>query len=488
MISFASQRALGQDLATHLLNAHDNEMVELAEVNGAIAPDLHGAFAEWEAQAHALTKCENYLYSLSVNPDPAQDPLSREQYFDYINRVEDKLGLTGQPRAVVFHSKYGREHCHVIWSRVDADNEKAVHLAFDREKLMMVTREFARDHGLELPDGYYKDGKGGRGDQGEQLSLYEMHQQRTTGFSKEEHQEMVTDAWRSSDNPKAFIQALTQKGYMLATGKRPYVVVDYYGGMHALPKLIADKSVRTKDIHEFLKEEFPSETLPTVDDAREMIAKHRSAIETHAKAEHYNDALAELKRAQEKRRSKLVIKETILRQKQHKSRLKLTATQKDRRENYRTAYLDEVQRVNDERARHSPGKLEKLFGKISGVSVLRKAAHKYQDKKRAKTFLKLKAKLKVEQSAERLALARRQEIQRLDMQSKLRSLRKLEKRELKSFEESMKRDGRIQERGGRDQMPSLVIGKDNEQKQKTSSKIRRSGWSRKRDCDNGHGR
>ena len=60
MIPFASQRALGQDLATHLLNAHDNELVELAEVNGAIAPDLHGAFAEWEA--HALTRCENYLW------------------------------------------------------------------------------------------------------------------------------------------------------------------------------------------------------------------------------------------------------------------------------------------------------------------------------------------------------------------------------------------------------------------------------------------
>ena len=490
MIPFASQRGLGQDLATHLLNEHDNEVMEVAHIRGAIAMDLHGAFAEWEAQAHALTRCENYLYSLSINPDPQQEPLTREEYMDYIQRTEEKLGLTDQPRAVIFHSKYGREHCHVVWSRIDADNEKAVQLAFDREKLMMVTREFARDHGLTLPAGYYKDGKGGRGDQGGQLSLYEMHQQRTTGFTKEEHQEMVTDAWRASDSPKAFIQALAQKGYLLATGKRPYVLVDFYGGMHALPKLIADKTVRTKDIREFLKKDYPPESLPTVDQAKDLIAKHRAAIETHAKAEHYNNELAELKRNQEERRTKLQEKEPALRQRQHNDRLNLAARQKGDRDKIRTAHLAEVKRVNNERAKHKPGKLAKAFGKIGGYAVLKKALHKYQDRKRTKLYLKVKAQLKVEQSAERLALARSQEMQTLDMQRKLRALEKLEKRELKSFEESMRREARIQVRDGRDHMPSLVFGKDGQQKQKEhdSSKIRRYGRTRNCTDDKDRGR
>ena len=111
MIPKASQRGLGQDLATHLQNAYDNEYVEIAEVRGAVARDLHGAFAEWELCAHAMTRCRNYLYSLSVNPDPAQEPLSREQYLDYIGRAEGKLGLSrsaaryrlsyqGRPRAL----------------------------------------------------------------------------------------------------------------------------------------------------------------------------------------------------------------------------------------------------------------------------------------------------------------------------------------------------------------------------------------------------
>ena len=72
MIPFASQRGGGQDLATHLLNEYDNEIARVEHIRGAIADDLHGAFKEWGAQAEALTRCDKYLYSLSINPDPAQ--------------------------------------------------------------------------------------------------------------------------------------------------------------------------------------------------------------------------------------------------------------------------------------------------------------------------------------------------------------------------------------------------------------------------------
>ena len=88
-----------------------------------------------------MTGCRNYLYSLSVNPDPSQGQLTRAQYLDYIDRAEAKLNLSGQPRAIVFHIKEGREHCHVVWSRIDAEHGKAVHQAFDHQKLMLVTRD-----------------------------------------------------------------------------------------------------------------------------------------------------------------------------------------------------------------------------------------------------------------------------------------------------------------------------------------------------------
>ena len=304
MIPKASQRGLGQDLATHLQNAYDNEYVEIAELRGAVAGDLHGAFAEWEVCAHAMTGCRNYLYSLSVNPDHAQGQLTRAQYLDYVNRVEAKLNLSGQPRAIVFHIKEGREHCHVVWSRIDAEHGKAVHQAFDHQKLMMVTREFAREHGLALPAGMTPDAGRERGNR-RRLSLYEKHQQDTTGLTKEERIAQVTEAWRRSDSARAFVKALEDLGYVLATGKRPYVLVDLYGEMNALPKLIDDRSVRTKDLRAFLERDFPPESLPSVDEARALVAQHRQAIEDFRKAQVQADRVDALKRSQAERRRPL---------------------------------------------------------------------------------------------------------------------------------------------------------------------------------------
>ena len=341
-----------------------------------------------------------------------------------------------------------------------------------------------------MPDGYYKDGKGGRGDKSGQLSLYEMHQKRTTGFTKEDHQEIVTDAWRASDNPKAFVQALADKGYLLATGKRPYVLVDYYGDMHALPKMIADKTVRTKDIREFLEKDYPPESLPSVDQARDLIAKHRAAIKSHANAESHNKELSELKQAHKSRRTTLEKKKAALQQKHRKVRQNLATKQRAKRDEHRSVYLAKVKLTRERRHQRKLGEFARSFSEISGFLKLRSALRKYQDIKRLNRYQKIKAKINEAQSDDRLSLARRQVMGRLDMQRKLRSLSKLEKRELKSFEELMNRESRIQERGGRDEMPSLILGNDNEHKQKeqSSSKIRRYGHSKKRDNDKDHGR
>ena len=47
-------------------------------------------------------------------------------------RYACRCGLSGQARSVLFHIKQGREHCDVVWSRIDTDNGKAVQIAFDR--------------------------------------------------------------------------------------------------------------------------------------------------------------------------------------------------------------------------------------------------------------------------------------------------------------------------------------------------------------------
>ncbi|HDS0957256.1 hypothetical protein PshuTeo2_09840 [Pseudomonas hunanensis] len=449
MIPFASQRGSGQDLATHLLNAYDNELAEVVDLRGAIAGDLHGAFKEWQVQAETLTRCHKYLYSMSINPDPAQGPLTRDQYMDYIRRTEESLSLGDQPRAVVFHIKDGREHCHVVWSRIDADNQKAVHLAFDRDKLMRVTRAFARDHGLTLPAGYEKSRNVG------QLSLYERAQLQQTGLSTDEHKQQVTEAWQQSDNARSFVQALSERGYILATGNRPYVLVDLYGNVNALPRLIDDKTVRTKDIRDFLEKEFPCEALPSVEEAQKLVAAHRKLVEQAVREEDYADKLAELKHAQQERRLVLEQQREALKHRQHCLRLAQQTRHRAERDRLRTEHLTLMRKVRQERYQHRPTGLADFLGKVSGVNFLRHKLQHYQDTKRLRAYLDQYAQLRARQAHEAATLALRLKLQGANIDRQRTSLEKVDKRELAAFMRDQQRARRIRARGKDGAMPAL---------------------------------
>src|ERR1700690_4291733 len=108
MILKGNQRGGGQQMAAHLINSYDNERVEIAEVRGAVAQDLSGAFAEWAAEARG-TRCVKFLYSLSLNPDQSQGHLTREQNLELLDRTERSLKHVGQPRAMVFHEKRDKD-------------------------------------------------------------------------------------------------------------------------------------------------------------------------------------------------------------------------------------------------------------------------------------------------------------------------------------------------------------------------------------------
>jgi hypothetical protein len=246
MILKGNQRGGGSQLAIHLMNSFDNEVVEVADVRGSVAQDLAGAFAEWAAESRA-TKCKKYIYSLSLSPDQAQGRLTREQYLDLIARTERSLKLVGQPRAVVFHEKRDkdgvlRQHAHAIWSRIDTGKTKAVQISHDHLKLRSVAREFARDYGLELPDGM-KPGKGKDSrrdrfnDRAKQENLGEKQQQERTGIDKEQRMAEIAACWTATKTGPEFVRAMEDKGYYLARGdQRTYVVIDLYGEIHSLSR------------------------------------------------------------------------------------------------------------------------------------------------------------------------------------------------------------------------------------------------------------
>ena len=151
MILKGSQRGFGQELAAHLLNTRENDHVTLHELRGFSADDLYGAFREADAVSRG-TKCRQYLFSLSLNP-PASASVPVEDFEKAISRIERKLGFQGQPRAVLFHEKEGRRHAHVVWSRIDPDELKAINLSHFKRKLTTLSRELYLENEWSLPEG-----------------------------------------------------------------------------------------------------------------------------------------------------------------------------------------------------------------------------------------------------------------------------------------------------------------------------------------------
>lgn len=272
MILKGNARKNGKELASHLLNASSNEHVELAELRGFAGDDLHQAFAEIEAIATG-TKAGKYLYSLSINPN---DPLTREQYQIAIDHIEKKLGLTDQARAIVFHVKEGREHAHVVWSKINAEKMQAVHMAFDRQTLREASQELAREFGHKLPEGLKADrGNDRYSAQFDKKDFAELKQEERSGLSIDDRRSQITDAYHQSDGLSAFSYALEDRGFYLAKGdRRGFVVVDLAGEVHSLTRQIKDSTA--KDIKAKLDLTSP-DGLMSVQEAKRLIVDRARA-------------------------------------------------------------------------------------------------------------------------------------------------------------------------------------------------------------------
>ncbi|MGR3757789.1 MAG: relaxase/mobilization nuclease domain-containing protein [Tranquillimonas sp.] len=262
MILKGSQRGNAAQLAKHLTNMRDNEHVELHELRGFMNEDeLHAALQEAEAIAKG-TRCKQHLFSLSLNP-PEGVHVDTATFETAIEMAEQKLGLDGQPRAVVFHEKEGRRHAHAVWSRIDVDTMTAKQLSFSKMRLMEVSKELYLQHGWDMPKG-----------------MIDREARNPLNFSRAEWQQaqrakqdprmvkaLFKDAWQRSDSPEALKAALEQKGYYLARGdRRGVVAVDYRGEAYALSRW---SDVKAKDVNARFGK---ADALPTVDEQRKVIA------------------------------------------------------------------------------------------------------------------------------------------------------------------------------------------------------------------------
>lgn len=261
MILVGNQRGGAKDLALHLMK-EENDRVELHELRGFMSENLMGALNEAYAVSRG-TKCKQFLYSLSFNPPP-NEQVSIEGFESAIDRAEERLGLSGQSRAIVFHEKEGRRHAHAVWSRIDVEKMKAVQMSFDHKKLNALARELFIENGWKMPRGFVNSEERDP----RNFTLAEWQQAKRAGKDAKLVKADFQDAWAISDSKTAFTHALQERGYKLARGdRRGFVAVDYQGEVYPVSRWAG---VKTKEVQERLGD---LDKLPSVANTKAWIAK-----------------------------------------------------------------------------------------------------------------------------------------------------------------------------------------------------------------------
>jgi hypothetical protein len=310
---------------------------------------------------------------------------------DTIERIEKRLGLQGQPRAVVFHEKEGRRHAHCVWSRIDAEKMTARPMSFFKTKLMGVSRDLYLEHGWKMPRGLENAAERNPTN----FSLAEWQQAKRQGIDPRWLKSTLQDCWKRSDNRASFERALQDRGFSLAKGdKRGAVVLDHNGEVYSLPRML---DLKTKEVRARLGD---GDDLPGVAATQKVIGeKMTPAIRRH---------IQESRERFRERSAVLGLQKAEMTKSHRDARSKLRAHQKLEWETGAKARADRL-----------PKGLRGLWHRITG---------KYQE---VRTAGEAEARATSErQSQERQKLVERQLEQRATLQAQFKELRKRQAEQL----------------------------------------------------------
>jgi hypothetical protein len=265
MIIKGTSCAGARRLAVHLTRRDTNERVEVKEIRGVAAEDLRGALLEMEALAAGARTTKPFYHS-SINT-LAKERMTDDQRWQAIDQLEAALGLTGQPRVVVIHEKKDREHCHIVWSRLDLERMAVISDSHNFRKHEQVARDLEREFGHERVQGAHVEREGKERPK-RTPSHAEMLQAERTGMSPKEVKEQITGIWQATETGKAFAAGLAEQGYVLARGdRRDFVVIDPMGGTHSLSRRI--EGAKAKDVRERMAD-IDAGQLPDVSQAKQI--------------------------------------------------------------------------------------------------------------------------------------------------------------------------------------------------------------------------
>lgn len=308
MIIQASKRGGAMQLGRHLLNGEQNEHVEVHEVSGFVSENLMGAMKESYALSLG-TKCRQHLFAVSLNP-PAGEAVRIEVFEQACRMIEERLGLSGQPRMIVFHEKEGRRHAHAVWSRIDGEKMTAIPMPYFKMRLKDVSKQLYLEHGWQMPDGF----RDWRLRDPRNFTLDQWQESKRKDLDPREVKATIMECWKSADSGPAFAKALEERGMFLAQGDRKnHVAVAVDGRVFAISKATGQKA---KEVRARLGD--PTQLRGVADAVREIgetVALRLSRYISEAKRiahnamKPLNDRKAEMKQQHQQERKALADKQ-----------------------------------------------------------------------------------------------------------------------------------------------------------------------------------
>lgn len=211
------------NLARYLLRTKENETEFLMDLRDAASDDIRKALTDWEAIAQSKTKGSNYLYHAHIRLRDGE-ALKEAQWFKVIDELEQKLGFTNCPRAIVVHNNAEKGlHVHIVWSRLDPVTEKLVSLSHDRKHHHSVARAAEKAFGLEpVPEKTPERTK-------RRLSDLEIRALKDRNINREKLEKIMRAAWDATDTGEEMKAMLGALGVDIRPGDRRDWVVDYKG-------------------------------------------------------------------------------------------------------------------------------------------------------------------------------------------------------------------------------------------------------------------
>jgi hypothetical protein len=137
--------------AAYLKEQGQNEKTRLVEMSDPHVKNLDEAFRAMWAVADG-TKVKKPLHHVSINP-MKDERLTDKQVLRICEKLEEKYGYAHgeHQRVIVEHIKDGRQHFHVIWSRVSMVTGKPHYPYMHKKQSKIAARAIEAELGLKKP-------------------------------------------------------------------------------------------------------------------------------------------------------------------------------------------------------------------------------------------------------------------------------------------------------------------------------------------------